>query len=142
MSPEFIDTNVLLYAYSPADGERHARAAELVQRLADSRQAAISVQVMQEFYVNATGKIARPIAPEEAMRRLRALSLWYVYSPLPGDVMEAARLGQRHRLSFWDAMVVLSAVRLKCAVLWTEDLNHGQMVEGVRIANPFLPAPA
>ena len=141
MSPEFLDTNVLLYAYSPADGERHARAAELVRRLAESRHAAVSVQVMQEFYVNAVAKIRRPMTPEQAALRLRAFALWAVFTPLPGDVLAAAELSQRYQLSFWDAMVVLGALRLRCDVLWTEDLNHGQVIDGVTIRSPFLAEP-
>ena len=136
MSPQFIDTNVLLYAYDPTD-DRHARASDLVLRLARARQAAISVQVMQEFYVNATRKIAQPLTFEQATARLEAFSRWFVYSPLPGDVIAAARLGQRYQLSFWDAMVVLAATRLKCDTLWSEDLNAGQVIEAVTIRNPF-----
>jgi len=137
MSRQFLDTNVLLYAYDASAGERHERAAQLVLRLARTHHAAISVQVMQEFYVNAVAKIAEPMAPDDALARLSAFGRWYVYSPLPGDVTEAARLAQRHQLSFWDAMVVHSAGQLGCGVLWTEDLNPGQTIGGVTIRNPF-----
>jgi len=137
MSPQFIDTNVLLYAYDTSAGQRHVRAAELVLRLARTRQAAISVQVMQEFYVNATAKIARPLTPDAALTRLAAFSRWQVYAPLPGDVAQAVQVSQRYRLSFWDAMIVLGAIRLKCDTLWTEDLNAGQIIESVTVRNPF-----
>lgn len=140
MSPQFLDTNVLLYAYDTSAGERHTRAAELVLRLARSRQAAISVQVMQEFYVNAVGKIARPLTPEQAMARLEAFSRWYVHSPLAADVVAATRLGLRWQLSFWDSMIVSSAIRMGCDVLWTEDLSAGQLIEGLTIRNPFVVA--
>jgi len=140
MSRQFLDTNVLLYAYDPAAGQRHVRAQELVLDLARRHQAAISLQVMQEFYVNATAKIARPLTVEQAIERLAAFSRWYVYSPLPGDVAEAARLSGRYQLSFWDAMIVLGASRLTCDVLWTEDLNPGQTIEGVTVQNPFQAA--
>ena len=138
MSPQFLDTNVLLYAYDPGAEDRHLAASELVLRLARSRQAAISVQVMQEFYVNAVSKIARPLGIEQAIQRLQAFSRWSVHSPLAGDVIQASKLADRHQLSFWDAMIVRSALYLDCEILWTEDLNHGQVIESLQIRNPFL----
>jgi predicted nucleic acid-binding protein len=128
---------VLLYAYDTSAGERHQQASELVLRLARTAMAAISVQVMQEFYVNAVTKIAQRLTPDAAVLRLEAFSRWYVYSPLPGDVIDAARLATRYQLSYWDSMIVTSAVRLGCEVLWSEDLNAGQVIEGVTICNPF-----
>jgi len=137
MSLEFLDTNFLLYAYDSGAGERHQRAADLVLDLARSHRAAISVQVMQEFYVNAVTKIAEPMTPEQAVERLEASSRWRVHAPLPGDAVAAARLARQARLSFWDAMIVRSAIQFKCAILWTEDLNAGQTIQGVTIRNPF-----
>jgi predicted nucleic acid-binding protein len=133
---EFVDTNVLLYAYDTAAGRRHDRAADLVGRLWSERSGAISVQVLQEFFVNATRKVAAPLTPEAAIERLRSLSRWRVHSPLADDVVAAALLSQRHQLSFWDAMIVRSAAELHCDILWSEDLN-GQTIEGVRVRNPF-----
>jgi predicted nucleic acid-binding protein len=134
---EFVDTHVLLYAYDSAAGQRHDRAADLVGRLWSERSGAISVQVLQEFFVNATRKVATPLTPEAAIDRLRSLSRWRVHSPLADDVVAAASLSQRHQLSFWDAMIVRSAAELHCEILWSEDLNDGQVIEGVRVRNPF-----
>jgi predicted nucleic acid-binding protein len=134
---DFVDTNVLLYAYDSTDSLRHRRALELVGELGRSRQGAVSVQVLQEFYVNAISKIARPLAPQVARQRLRALSRWPTHSPLAADVLAASVLGEDNRISFWDAMIVHSASALGCIRLWTEDLNPGQIVAGVEIANPF-----
>ncbi|BBZ13107.1 PIN domain-containing protein [Mycobacterium branderi] len=134
---EFVDTNVLLYAYDTAAGQRHDAAADLVARLWRERNGAISVQVLQEFFVNATQKVAAPLTPEAAIDRLRSLSRWRVHSPLADDVVAAASLSQRHQLSFWDAMIVRSATELRCGTLWSEDLNDGQLIEGVRVRNPF-----
>lgn len=134
---EFVDTNVLLYAYDTAAGQRHDRAADLVGRLWSERSGAISVQVLQELFVNATRKVAAPLTPEAAVDRLRSLSRWRVHSPLADDVVAAASLSHRHQLSLWDAMIVRSAAELHCAILWSEDLNDGQLIEGVRVQNPF-----
>jgi predicted nucleic acid-binding protein len=134
---EFVDTNVLLYAYDTAAGQRHDDAAHLVDRLWSERRGAISVQVLQEFFVNSTRKVAAPLTPEAAVDRLRSLSRWRVHSPLADDVVAAASLSNRHQLSFWDAMIVRSAAELHCETIWSEDLNDGQVIEGVRVRNPF-----
>jgi len=134
---EFVDTNVLLYAYDTAAGERHRAASELVDRLWRDRCGAISVQVLQEFYVNATRKVAATIDPGVAVERLKSLARWRVHSPLPDDVIAAASLSSRHQLSFWDAMIVRSAAELHCDTVWTEDLRDGLVIEGITLANPF-----
>lgn len=135
---EFVDTNVVLYAYDASAGSRHHAARELMARLGRSRQGALSVQVLQEFYVNAVAKIAVRLTPEEARRRLRALRRWPTHSPLATDVIAATVLSEDHRISFWDAMIVRSASELGCDRLWTEDLGDDQTIAGVRIVNPFL----
>jgi predicted nucleic acid-binding protein len=137
MSTEFVDTNVLLYAYDPHAGQRHERARGLVGRLGRGRRGALSVQVLQEFYVTAVRKLAVPATPAQARARLRVLSRWRFHAPLPHDVIAATELAEQHQLSFWDAMIVRSAAELGCATLWTEDLNPGQRIAGVEVANPF-----
>ena len=79
----------------------------------------------------------RPLAPDIAVERLRSMSLWRIHSPRADDAIAAAQLSQRNQLWFWDAMIVRSAAELRCDVLWSEDLNDGQAIEGVRIRDPF-----
>ena len=134
---EFVDTNILLYAYDAAAGEQHETASALVDRLWRERRGAISIQVLQEFYVNATHKVRKTIDPEVAVDTLKSLARWRVHSPLPDDVIAAATWSSRHQLSFWDAMIVRSATELRCDTLWTEDLNDGQVIEGVQLRNPL-----
>lgn len=138
MTPEFVDTNVLVYAYDPSAGERHDRAFALVSTLGRERRGALSIQVLQEFYVTVTRKLAVTVGPEEALTSLAVLSRWQAHSPLPQDVLFAARLAAESQMSFWDAMIVRSAQSLGCSKLWTEDLNHGQRIGGVEIVNPFV----
>lgn len=133
----FLDTNVLLYAYDASAGDRHARAASLVGDLAQRRLAVTSVQVLQEFYVNATAKIAQPLSTQAALERIGLFSRWPTHAPTAREVISAASLAAEAQLSFWDAMIVTSAAELGCAVLWSEDLNAGQQIAGVRIRNPF-----
>lgn len=135
--PQFLDTNVLLYAYDASTGDKHDRARELVLGLARSGDAAISVQVLQEFYVNAVHKIAEPLTPSTARDRLAAFGRWAVHIPSAGDVIAASTLAEDHRISFWDAMIVRSAAALECPVIWTADLNTSQIISGVEVRSPF-----
>ena len=82
-------------------------------------------------------KIASPLQPEVARQRLEVLSRWTVHAPTALDVIAASRLGEVHRVSFWDAMILRSAEALGCERLWTEDLNAGQRIAGVEIRDPF-----
>ncbi|MBS1849083.1 MAG: PIN domain-containing protein [Actinobacteria bacterium] len=134
---QFVDTNILLYAYDASAGDRHRAARALVSDLGRSRSGALSVQVLQEFYVNATSKIAQPLTPAEGRDRVSILGRWPTHVPTADDVIAASSISETAQLSFWDAMVVRSAVVLGCTTLWTEVLNDGQVVEGVRVVNPF-----
>jgi predicted nucleic acid-binding protein len=133
----FIDTNVLLYAYDATAGDRHGRAAELVGSLAQRRLAATSIQVLQEFYVNATRKIAQPLSHASAVERVRAFARWPTHRPTSHDVVAAAGIADDARVSFWDAMIIRSATSLGCAVMYSEDLKAGQRVGDVTIHDPF-----
>ena len=134
---QFVDTNVLIYAHDRSAGPKHARAREMVQELWRSGAGCLSIQVLQEFYVNVTQKVARPLAPELAAQIVRDLGTWQVHSPGVADVLDAIRLQARYRLSFWDAMVVTSAIQVGCHTLWSEDLNPGQVYDQVTVASPF-----
>lgn len=134
---EFVDTNVLLYAYDRSAGRRHDEARSLLGRLGRDRRGVLSIQVLQEFYVNAVFKIAQPIAPHQARQRLRIYSRWPLHSPLAEDVLVATAISEDHNISFWDAMIVRSASAFGCSQLWTEDLSAGQVIAGVEIVNPF-----
>lgn len=134
---EFLDTNILLYAYDPSEGARHAVSRDLVLELSRSKRAVVSVQVLQEFYVNAVVKILSPLSPAEGRKRLAAFSRWNVHSPIAQDVVAATTIAEDHGLSFWDAMIIRSAAVMGCEILWSEDMNHGQVVVGVEIRSPL-----
>jgi len=134
----FVDTNVLIYAHDVDAGPKHDRAASIVAGLWERENGVISVQVLQEFYVNVTRKIARPLTPAVARGILRNYLAWRVETNEPSTVLLASEIGERHRLSFWDALIVASAARSGADRILSEDLNHGQVVEGIRIENPFL----
>jgi predicted nucleic acid-binding protein len=134
---QFVGTNVLIYAHDLSSGRKHKRARDLVQELWQSGEGCLSVQVLQEFYVNVTQKVAKPLAPEVAAQITADLSVWQIHRPGVEDVLDAIRLQARYQLSFWDAMIVASAIQLGCQILWTEDLNPGQVYDQVAVLSPF-----
>ena len=134
----FVDTNVLIFAHDLDAGLKHDRAASIVADLWEKETGIISTQVLQEFYVNVTRKIARPLTPAAARGIIRNYLAWRVEPNEPSAVLLASEIGERNRISFWDALIVASAARSGADRILSEDLNHGQVIEGIRIENPFL----
>jgi predicted nucleic acid-binding protein len=137
MNAELVDTNVVVYAYDPSTPEKHLRARALMERLWIERTGRLSVQVLQEFFWIATRKIPRPITAKAALDVVRDLAAWPVFSPTATDVVAAGELAGAARISFWDAMILQAARRSGARVVWSEDLNSGQILDGVEIRNPF-----
>lgn len=138
---EFVDSNVLVYAHDRSAGAKHEIARELLARLWQERSGALSIQALQEFTVNVTGKIPKPIGIPETLDILTALAEWRVHRPAARDVIEALEIKRRHQVSFWDAMILQSAASLGCRRLWSEDLSAGQSYNGVEVRNPFAEGP-
>ena len=136
-SREFVDTNVLVYAFDASAGLKQTAAGILLERLWQSGTGCLSVQVLQEFFVTVTRRVAHPLSVDEAADRIREFGAWRVFSPTVDDVLAAIDLQKQASLSFWDAMVVRAAAESGCDLLWTEDLNDGQTIRGVHIRNPF-----
>jgi predicted nucleic acid-binding protein len=136
----FVDTNILLYAHDRDAGEKRDTASEWLERLWGSRAGALSTQVLQEFYVNATRKLPRPLSAPRARAVIVRYATWHVHRIEPDDIVAASELEKRHRQSFWDALIVVSAARVGAARLLSEDLQHGRRIAGVEIVDPFRSA--
>jgi predicted nucleic acid-binding protein len=134
---QFADTNLLVYAHDLDAGPKAARAQELLASLWGSGAGCLSLQVLQEFYVTVTRRLRRALTHETAVELVEDFSRWTLHSPGREDLLVAIQISHRHRLSLWDALIVRSASRLGCKVLWTEDLKDGEIYEGVRARNPF-----
>jgi predicted nucleic acid-binding protein len=134
---DFVDTNILIYAYDRDAGDKHQVALDLVRRLWTEGNGSLSTQVLQEFYVNATAKNAKPISFSEARAVVSRYLVWHVEANAPQTILRASEIQERYRLSFWDALIIAAASKAAAAILYTEDLNHGQSIEGVKIINPF-----
>jgi predicted nucleic acid-binding protein len=134
-APVFVDTNVLLYAVDTADEEKHRAASAWRADLWTTRRGRLSYQVLQEFYVQAVRK--SPGSADAAEAEVRDLFAW---EPVVVDasVIEGAwSLQKRFSLSFWDALIVSAARAAECPYLLSEDLSHGQDLDGVRVMSPF-----
>jgi predicted nucleic acid-binding protein len=137
---EFVDTNVLVYAYNCTFPEKQLTARTLLTGLWGSEQGCLSLQVLQEFYSVVTRKIPHPLSSDTAALIIKDYGNWIHHVPEIEDLLEAIRIQQKYGISFWDALVIRSAVALDCGVIWSEDLNAGQLYEGVSVMNPFLEA--
>lgn len=138
MTVEFVDTNVLVYAYDRSAGPKNRKAAGLMERLWSGNTGCTSIQVLQEFFVITTRKIAKPLRPEKARTIIGDMGSWRVHRPSVEDLLGAVDIAEKARISFWDGMVVRSASALGATVIWSEDLQSGGNISGVRIRNPFL----
>jgi predicted nucleic acid-binding protein len=135
--PAFLDTNVLVYAMNGEDRERSPVAQLLVSELARDNRLRTSTQVMQELYVTLTGKGSRLLDSAQALRYLDQLAKHPVFMTDYPAIREAIELSSAHRFSFWDALIIVAAMRSRAQILYTEDLQHGRVIGGVRIVNPF-----
>jgi predicted nucleic acid-binding protein len=132
----FVDTNVLLYAISrdPAEQDKAKRANDILAE----RDLALSVQVLQEFYIQAT-RPSRPdaIGHRQAVLLIESFRRFRVQDLTSGIVMAALEARQRFQLSYWDAAIIEASRAIGCTEVLSEDLNDGQDYGGVRVTNPF-----
>jgi predicted nucleic acid-binding protein len=133
-----VDTNVLVYAYDPADPAKQARAATVLERLAGGHAGALSAQVLGEFFVTVTRRILPPLTQAEAERSVTNYARsWPVHDITWAGVLEAVRGVRRHRLPYWDSLIWATAKLNGVPNVLSEDFSHGALVDGVRFLNPF-----
>ena len=134
----FFDTNVLVYLFDADAPEKKNRAQALLEAEVTEGGAVLSTQVLQEFYVAVTRKLSVPLpseAAEQAVRHFAILPLMQVDAEL---ILAAIRRSRYHRLSFWNALIVETALASGATRLFTEDMQHGQRVGELEVINPFL----
>lgn len=134
--PHFLDTNVLVYSIS--DDPREARKRERAEVLLSDRNGALSIQVLQEFYVQAT-RATRPdrTTHENAVNLIKAWTRFKVQEMTFAVLDAALEIKAAYGFSYWDSAIIAAARALGCATLYTEDMAHGRQIEGVVIVNPF-----
>jgi len=140
MSKVFLDTNLLIYSLDNYNKKKQAQCRSLLKAVTSSMQGVISTQVMQEFYVAATRKLgADPLTTKDVMN---SFTHFEVVGISPDIINSAVDCSILNRLSFWDALIVAAAESAHCEYLWTEDLNSGQVIRGVKVENPLLQSSA
>src|SRR5258708_31247228 len=133
----FIDTNVLIYAHDIDANAKHKIAKEVLQELWSERTGVLSTQVLQEFYVNVTRKIASPLSKELARMVVNSYAIWSIETT-PIEILTAFRIEDESQIGFWDALIVSSAAKSGATRILSEDLNAGQRIAGVLVENPFV----
>ena len=134
----FLDTNVFVYLFDPTAPFKARKAARLVRDAVDTGKGIVSYQVVQEFFNVAFRRFAQPMNTAEAEQYLIT-----VFRPLlaihssPALYVDALRITGKHRLPWYDSIIVASALEGQCETLYSEDLQHGRKIEGLRIENPF-----
>ena len=131
----FVDTNVLIYLFDDDSPGKKARAQALLDEEKD--RIVLSTQALGEFYVNVTRKLEEPLSPDAAAQAVEDFSRLEVQSITPELVLAAVRRSRSSLLSYWDSLIVETARSAGAAILYTEDLQHGQEIAGLRIVSPF-----
>lgn len=137
----FVDTNILLYSRVASEPGKQAIAAAKLADLWETRAGRLSVQVLNEYFVNVTRKLDPGLSPEEAWDDIEALSAW---DPLPIDMpilTRAFAVQRRYHLSWWDSMIVAAAEAAGCTRILSEDLSHDTSYFGITVENPFAEMP-
>ncbi len=135
----FFDTNVLVYLFDASAPRKKARAEELLKRAVGQGLALLSPQVLQEFFVAVTRKLSVPLPHEQAERAVRDLAKLPTMQVDAEMILEAIETMRRYQLSFWDSLIVQAALHGGATMLYTEDLQHGQVIETLTVENPFQP---
>jgi predicted nucleic acid-binding protein len=134
----FFDTNVLIYLFDEDSPNKAAVARQLYARLAREKSGLVSVQVLQEFFVTLSKKFTVTLSPDDVEREVRDLSaLLKVIETDVSLVLDSITLSRRYRLSFWDGLIIQAALRGGASVLYTEDLQDGQVIDSLTIKDPF-----
>ena len=131
----FLDTNVLVYAQDLDAPHKRERSRQLITEMAASGRGVISIQVLQEYYVTATRKMG--VAPLAAKSVVQSFRMFEVVQLSPDLIEQAIDRSVLSQLSFWDALIVAASAASGCTTIYSDDLNAGQVIGGVKVVNPF-----
>lgn len=135
----FFDTNVLVYAVDAGDPARKEIAIDRFARAVKDDTVILSTQVLQAFYNITTRKLKPPLSAREAAGQLSQLCAFEVVGSTADSVLAATELAQKHRLQWWDALILEAAIRGNADVLVSQDGQHGQRFGKLVVENPFSP---
>ncbi|HEY6141774.1 MAG TPA: PIN domain-containing protein [Thermoanaerobaculia bacterium] len=126
---------MLLYAEDDSSPAKQRLAEKLVRQLTDAQSGHVSMQVLQEYYSTATRKLR--LSADIATLKIQAYMRWHVVTLQPNDLLIAIDLQQRYQFSIWDALIIRAAMISNCEILYSEDMQAGQRIDGLTIVNPF-----
>jgi predicted nucleic acid-binding protein len=132
----FVDSNVLIYAHDSKAGVKRRIAQSILRELWTEEGGILSMQVLQEFYVNVTRKIPSPLPKELARVVVSNYTAWCTETT-PAEISVAFRIEDESRIGFWDALIISAAAKCGAIRILSEDLNAGHLIAGIRIENPF-----
>ncbi len=133
----FLDTNIVVYAHDRSSGKKHKIAKEIVKKLWQKRMGVLSTQVLQEFFYIITMKIEDPLELSKAKVAIEKLLQWQVVVNDGQHILQAIEIHNKYRYSFWDSLIIQAAISGHAEILLTEDLQSGQVIDSVKIINPF-----
>ena len=133
----FVDTNILIYAHDRSAGVKHDRARRVIEELWNSGEGVLSTQVLQELCINLRRKVAKPLPVDEVRQLIRDYLSWEVVVNTPESVLQALEIEVRHKITFWDALVVQAAESAGAEVLYSEDLTTGHHYGTIQVVNPL-----
>ncbi len=136
MSKIFIDTNILIYSSDQADKLKQTKAREVLRDILKNHIGVISTQVIQEFYVVATNKLK--INPLLVKNIIHAFENYEIILISPSIIKDSIDCNILNQISFWDSLIISAAESANCEKVYTEDLNHEQIINGVTIENPLI----
>ena len=134
----FFDTNVLVYLFDEDSPKKKAKAQVLLEQESEAGRAVLSTQVLQEFFVTVTRKLASPLPLDEAEKVVRDFAKLPITQTDLSLIIAAIERIRLSGFSFWDALIVEAALASGATRLYTEDLKHGQVIGGMHVENPFL----
>ena len=134
----FVDTNILVYCFDDADPAKKKKAMQIMDGLWETSKGVLSLQVLKEFFVTVTEKLANKMDFRDAKAAVIDLLSWNIFYETRSSLERTFEIIQKHHLSLWDANIISAAILSDCNTVYSEDLQHNQTIEGVRIINPLL----
>jgi len=132
----FFDTNILVYSDDEDEPRKRGIAMGLLKQHGRQRSGVVSLQVLQEYFVTVTKKLK--MEATRAKGKVELLAALDVVAPDLRDILAAIDLHRLHGFSYWDALVIQTAKQGGCSVVYSEDWQHGQQIDGIRVINPFV----
>jgi len=134
----FLDTNILVYAYDKSESDKENGAQKILEDGIRNENAVLSTQVLGEFFNVTTKHINNPFSAVEAEEILRSLSVMQVAEITAIDVFRAIETHKKYQTSYWDSLILSTAEQSGCNIVYSEDFNHEQTYNNIKVINPFI----